>query len=184
MYPPSHVAFAYLVGRKSVPTPVTGADVWWLTFFALLPDLFDKSIHYYCGFFASGRNIFHNIFIVLISYGIYRLLGRKKWKRPALIAFLGLATHFAGDLLQSLIKWTYTDFSSVPDWYLYMLFPIFDPPLLPIRIDWFGVGWELVFILWVVGLWIRDGGPGLFLWQSEGSKRRMKSIQKTEGKEG
>lgn len=167
MYPPSHVALAYLVGRKSIAPPITGGDVWWLAFFSLLPDLIDKIIHYRLGLFVSGRNILHNVFIILISYGLYQLLSQERCKRLALIMFVGLATHFAGDLAQSLIKWTYTDFSSIPDWYLYMFFPIFDPRLLPIRLDWFGISWELVFVIVVIRIWFRDGSPGLTKLKSQ-----------------
>ena len=161
MYPPTHVSFAYLVGRKALAPPVSGIDVWLLIFFTVLPDLVDKTVHYHYGFLASGRNIFHNIFIVIISYVIYRLVNTGQRKRLALIAFLGLSTHFAGDLIPSLIGWTYKDYSSVPDWFLYTLFPIFDPRQLPIRFDWFGVTWELIFNLVVIRIWIRDGHPGL-----------------------
>ncbi len=161
MYPPTHVAFAYLTGRKTVPKPITGTDVWLLAFFALLPDLGDKIIHYQFGLFTSGRNIFHNIFIILFSFGLYRLLKPGFGRRLALIMFIGLGTHFAGDLIVSLIGWTYKDYSSIPDWYLYMLFPIFDPRLLPIRFDWIGFTWELIFVLVAISIWIRDGIPGL-----------------------
>ncbi len=168
MYPPTHVAFTYLAGRKFLAAPIRGAEVWALALTTLLPDIIDKTLHYHFGLFASGRNIFHNIFIVLISYGIYRLITIDRWKRRSLIVFLGLATHFIGDIIPALIRWTYTDYSSVGDWYLYILFPLFDPQLLPIHLDWFEVTWELILILIVLRLWIRDGLPGFFHIQKTG----------------
>lgn len=159
MYPPTHVAFTYLISRKRLPAPITGTEFWLLAFFSLLPDLVDKTIHYHFGLFASGRNLFHNIFVLIISYGLYRISVR--WKRFFLIVLLALTAHLIGDLIQSLIRWTYTDYSSIPGWYRYMFFPIFDPRLLPIGTNWFGVVWELILIIAVIPIWVRDGSPGL-----------------------
>lgn len=138
-----------------------------MLFFALLPDLVDKPIHYQWGLFASGRNLFHNCFILMISYGLYRLTKNKRGRHLALIAFLGIFTHFIGDLGASLLECLYKDLSATPDWYRYLLFPFSDPRQPPIAMDWYAFSWELIFNLAVILIWIRDGYPGLaFLRQS------------------
>lgn len=167
MYPPAHIAFTYIIGKKFVQRPMKNSDVWLLVFFSIFPDIIDKTLHYKFGLFASGRNICHNIFIVGVLYLAYRLVKQVDLKRLFFIVFLGFITHFFGDIIPSLIRFTYTDYSDIPNWYLYVFFPVFDPKLLAIGVDWIEVFWESLLILAVFWIWIKDGCIGLVMRKHE-----------------
>ena len=60
-----------------------------------------------------------------------------------------------------MIKWTYTDFSQAPGWYLFTLFPVFDPALLGWSVDGLNIAWESLFLVGSIAVWAHDGMPGV-----------------------
>jgi membrane-bound metal-dependent hydrolase YbcI (DUF457 family) len=161
MYPPTHIAFAYLTAREIVRKPLSGPQLWILAGLSVLPDLSDKAIHYVFGIFNSGRNITHNIFFLLLLIILYLILRHSKFKTAVLLGLIAIGTHQLGDLIQPMIKSLYTSFSDASDWYLYTLFPLYDPFLLPWAIDPIGIAWESLLIAAALFFWVRDGMPGL-----------------------
>jgi membrane-bound metal-dependent hydrolase YbcI (DUF457 family) len=161
MYPPTHVAFAYLAARKIIRKPLSGVQTWFLGGLALLPDVADKSVHYVMGIFNSGRNMMHSIFFLLFIWLVYMVFRQTRHKAPLLMVIIGIGSHQVGDFIQPWIKSTYTDLSDAPDWYLYPLFPFYDPVLLPWGIDMIGITWESILLVVGMTVWFKDGMPGI-----------------------
>ena len=156
MYPPTHIAFAYLVGRKFIPHPIKKRHLVFLGFMGVLPDVVDKTLHYQFGLFQSGRNVCHNIFLITSLFLIYSVLDDAKFKFYFKLALTGFATHLVGDYIQSILMGTYTDYSSISDWYLFALFPLYNPKLLPPAYDPIALIWETILIGSILVILIRD----------------------------
>lgn len=156
MYPPTHMAFGYLVGRKFIPRPLKGRHLIFLGLMCVLPDLVDKTLHYQMGLFQSGRNTFHNIFLFLFLFIIYSLLDDARTKFYFRLVLIGFGTHLVGDLIQSVVKGTYTDFSALNGWYLFALFPLYDPKLLPPTYDPVALTWETILTGLMLVVLVRD----------------------------
>jgi hypothetical protein len=161
LYPPTHIAFGYLFARKRLLSLRAARYVWFLAVVTLVPDFVDKGLHYGLGLFASGRNICHNVFILVLLCVGYRMTRARDFSAYIELTLIGFFSHFLADILQSLVKWTYTDYSSTPGWYLYTLFPLSDPPLRSWAIDWINIAWETLIVIGSIAIWVHDGLPGL-----------------------
>lgn len=163
MLPPTHIAFTYVAARGVLGSSIDRLSLFLLAFFALLPDMVDKPLYYSFGLFNSGRNVLHNIFVPIIVISAYLVARKRDWGKYVLILFIALSTHVLGDLLQSFIKSLYTDFSDIKDWYTFLVFPLRDPQLLPIKFDPIGLAWEAIFTVIVAFIIYRDGAIHRFL---------------------
>jgi len=154
------MAFGYLVGRKFIPRPFKGRHLIFLGLMCVLPDVVDKTLHYQVGLFQSGRNTFHNIFLFSFLFIIYSLLDDARTKFYFKLVLIGFGTHLVGDLIQSAVKGTYTDFSALSDWYLFTLFPLYDPKLLRPTYDPIALTWEMILVGVILVIFVRDFKTG------------------------
>jgi hypothetical protein len=81
MWPPGHVAIAYLLYRAYVGVrpgvEPSGVPVLVLVFGSLLPDLVDKPLAWYLGAIPTGRTLAHSLFVLVpLSVAIYLLARR------------------------------------------------------------------------------------------------------------
>lgn len=150
------MAFGYLVGRRFIPRPLRGKHLIFLGLMSVLPDIVDKTLHYQIGLFQSGRNLCHNIFLISLLLLIYLILDDSETKFYFKLVLVGFCTHLVGDLAQSFVKGTYTDFSVISDWYLFTLFPFYDPKLLRPTYDPIGMTWETILTGFTLVVLVRD----------------------------
>lgn len=170
MWPWGHAAFGYLafyLGRRSRgrPWPPTDVDAVVLFFGTQFPDIVDKPLAWTFGVLPSGRSLAHSALVAAFVVGVVLLVARREGHSSTGWAFaVGYFSHLLGDALDPLLEWN-VEFLSFLAW------PLLPPPpyegdasfsyyvfnLAPTPQVVFG----LALALLVVGLWARDGFPGL-----------------------
>lgn len=169
MTPPGHIALGYLVCRLR-QGPVASGDVAIIALFALLPDIFDKTLYYGLDMFASGRTVFHNVFMLAVAVLAWKY-GKHKW---VVVAAIGISTHILSDFACSLVGSFLFDYSDVPNWSSYILFPIHDPTLKKKWVlTWLNFAVESPIILLSIVFWWRDGRLILSRYIIRGDKTKL-----------
>jgi len=168
MWPWAHAAVGYLAYRalgRRVGRPPDPLAVVVLGLTTQLPDLVDKPLGWYLGVLPAGRSLAHSLLVAglvcAVAYSAARRYGRP---RLAGVAALGYLSHLAGDSYGAALA---GDFGGLS----FLAYPFVPAPEEPP-----GVGLlfqlrtqqptpEFLFGLALtglaVGLWLRDGRPGL-----------------------
>jgi membrane-bound metal-dependent hydrolase YbcI (DUF457 family) len=107
MWPPEHVAIAYLlyhacVGVRS-DVGVRGVPVLILLFGSLFPDLVDKPLAWYLGALPTGRTLTHSLLVLVPLSIVVYLLARRHGRDEYGVAFaVGALSHSLIDALPAL----------------------------------------------------------------------------------
>lgn len=180
MWPWEHLGFGYVLyslfvharhrrAPESVPTLV-------VAFAAVMPDLIDKPLAWTFGAVPSGYSVAHSVFvgfpIVLLIAGILR------WRGAALSGaalIVGYLSHLVGDVIYPAFIGGSIEISPL----LWPLVTTSASPTAGVFLERFGYyfaryvrvvlsGEYAVYLLFqvalalcVIGLWVRDGKPGL-----------------------
>lgn len=169
MWPPGHVAIAYLLYRAYVgvrpDVEPSGVPVLVLLFGSLFPDLVDKPLAWYLGAIPTGRTLAHSLLLLVpLSIAVY-LLARRYGRDEYGIAFaIGALSHSLVDALPAL--W---DPETDAAFLLWPLLPVESyetgpPTVTALLLDSLSEPYfllEFVLLAVALALWRRDGYPGI-----------------------
>jgi membrane-bound metal-dependent hydrolase YbcI (DUF457 family) len=169
MWPPGHVAIAYLLYRASIElrsdVEPSALPVLVLGFGSLFPDLVDKPLAWYLGAIPTGRTLAHSLLLLVpLSVGVY-LLARRYDRDECGIAFaVGALSHSLVDALPAL--WDPETDAAFLLWPLLSVEPYEGgpPTITALFLDSLSEPYfllEFVLLGVALALWRRDGYPGV-----------------------
>ena len=172
MWPLGHAAVAYLCyaglwHSRTAQPPADGAAVG-LLLGSQLPDLVDKPLSWYLSVLPTGRSLAHSLVVIGPLIALVWVLSSRYSRGEYGIAFgVGAIAHVLTDALPTL--WS-DGGASFLLWPLLALEPYPDgaPSIMGLLVDSLGDPFfisEFVLAAIAVGLWHRDGYPGLGLIQ-------------------
>lgn len=180
MWPWEHAAFGYVlysllarVGYRRTPrsAPAVVAVV-----AAVLPDLIDKPLAWTFGVFASGYSVAHSVFVGLPAILLIAAAARRRGAAASGLALVvGYASHLVGDVVYpalignsialSPLLWPLVETSASPTAGVFLdRFGYYFARYLRVLFSaeyWIYLLLQVALALSVVGLWLRDGKPGL-----------------------
>lgn len=176
MWPWEHAALAYvlysaLTRRRLDASPGDVATLWVL-FASQLPDLVDKPLAWTLGVVHSGRMIAHApIVAVPLCVVVYWYFARNSQAEYGITFGLGYVSHIGSDAIQSALFGEYA-------YVRFLLWPLLSVPEdsqegVVVTLSEFSLTpspsilFSVLVALAVVGLWIRDGTPGLGVFGGE-----------------
>jgi len=181
MWPPEHLAFAYLltsvVLRFTTDRPPGRAEAFVVVLASQLPDLVDKPLAWGLSVLPSGRSLAHSMFTLAPLSLLVVALAVRRDRAAAGIAFVvAYASHLAGDIAYPLV----VDGELRYD---FLFWPLrsdaagsadataFLPHVRELVVEFLGflasprgvayLGIDVIFFTLVVLLWAVDGAPGL-----------------------
>lgn len=170
MWPWGHLAVGYLaysvLSRSRLDAPPRVGPALVVAIATQTPDLIDKPLAWNLALLPSGRSLAHSLFFTAAIVFAAVVVARR-YRRPTLaVAFgVGYVSHLLADAVYPL--WT-GEYASLA-YFVWPLLPMHDTPTKGIL--WYILSQEwtpyatVQFVLFglAVGVWVRDGTPGLGL---------------------
>lgn len=166
MHPVVHLAVGYLAyagyTRWRFERPPDGGATLVLLFAAVLPDLIDKPLEW-SGSVPVGRTIGHSILFAIPVVAVVWVLARRRGSDHSADAFaIGYLSHVAADVPWHVLS---EDFEELG----FLFWPVTEvaeysgvKPVATIGEVTVTTLWiEAVILLAGIGLWVRDGAPGI-----------------------
>ncbi len=168
MWPWGHAAFGYLLYRLALAARgalPSGPAVVALGVGTQFPDLVDKPLAWSFGLLPSGRSLAHSLLTATLVVALVVVIARRYDRETVAAAFsVGYLSHLLGDALLPLLELD-------PVFLRFLVWPLLPPPpyesdsgfaehLLSLELTpffLFGLGLTAL----AMGLWVRDGLPGL-----------------------
>ncbi|SIR76804.1 LexA-binding, inner membrane-associated putative hydrolase [Haladaptatus litoreus] len=173
MWPWGHLAAGYLLysGYCSIQLQnrPTAIPVFVLALGTQFPDIIDKPLAWTFGILPTGRSLTHSLFFAALLLGCLYYFSQKTNHRDIWLAFtIGYLSHLLADAALPLLEGetAYANFLlwpvlSTPS---YETTPSFVAHFTSIEFTGF-FAFQLLLVVVAIVFWIRDGLPGLQLWQ-------------------
>jgi membrane-bound metal-dependent hydrolase YbcI (DUF457 family) len=170
MWPWGHAAVGYLVyvafrRLRGDRWPADDTATVALAIGTQFPDLVDKPLAWSFSILPSGRSLAHSLLIGSVFLAVVLVVAKRYDRSEPAVAFaVGYCAHLFGDALLPLLRLDFA-FLSFLGWPLLTLPPYesdssFLAHILALRPEPFTV-FGFLLTLGTIGLWIRDGYPGL-----------------------
>ena len=169
MWPWGHLAVGYLsysawmhVRHRRAPESVPTLA---LVFGTQFPDIVDKPLSWSLGVLPTGRSLTHSLLVAALIVAVVKVALRRRNQAGIADAFtMGYLTHIAGDAVFPFLAGDYRSLG-------FLLWPVVpaveyeSEPSFIYFLRQFSLNSftavELLLLVGVVGLWIRDGAPGV-----------------------
>jgi membrane-bound metal-dependent hydrolase YbcI (DUF457 family) len=183
MFPWGHAAVGYLLyaGHQRLEYGLRPHDapVLALAIGTQLPDLIDKPLTYLFAVLPSGRSLGHSLLFAALLVGVVWLVARQYEQRSLVGAFgIGYVSHLFGDALYPALAGRFGELG-------FLAYPLTQPTQYEVQGGFVGYLmttlfaldptptflFELALTAVALGLWYRDGLPGLQLLLPDSASR-------------
>lgn len=177
MWPWGHLAVGYLLYTIYVHVrrrePPSGPGALLVALGTQAPDLVDKPLAWTFHVLPSGRSLAHSLFAAAIATALVRQWATRTERPYAPVAFgIGYFSHLATDGIDPLLAGDYAKLT-------YLGWPLLPAPDYGVESGFVAhfanitltptIGVQLLLMVLVVGIWVRDGAPGVRTVQYTGA---------------